>query len=151
VVTVEILFAKALEAETIYKDRFARFGVGTYDKARNDARREMEEALFCAEQMELTGIAEVQSFGPFGLQAIDRGTRVRLMANAKVRTTHPKYRGKGYENPRARTVEVFDVHKGYANPDDHRRDSSLRHAEIVWVGTGGYWFYASINDVELIN
>ncbi len=148
-ITLEALLETALHAEEVYNERKALFGPGTVDKQRNDARQRMELATFCAEQMELAGITEAQSFGPFGLQDIERGTKVRLKAGARVRSTHPKYRG-GYNNPRTRTLNVFDVYKGYANPNAHHRDPSLRHAEIVWVGTGGYWFYASINDVEII-
>ncbi|MNR87627.1 hypothetical protein D3C71_1309430 [compost metagenome] len=145
------LLELATNYESIYKARVAAgFGVGTYDKERNDARRNMELAEFCAAEMERAGITNAKAFGPFQEFKLVRGDKVRLKAGAKVRSTHPKYRGVGYINPKTRTVEIFDTHEGYANPNAHHRDPSLRHPEIVWVGTGGYWFYADFNDIEVM-
>lgn len=149
-ITPEKLLELAIINEAVYKARVAAgFGVGTYDKTRNDARRDMDIALFVAEHMIKAGVTETTAYGPYSDFKLVRGNTVRLKAGAKIRSTHPKYRNTGYVNPRARNIEIFDMHEGYANPHAHHRDVDLRHPEIVWVGSGGYWFYADLTDVEI--
>lgn len=72
---------------------------------------------------------------------IKKGDRVRIRAGAEIRSTCPQPARKKFLNKRARTVTVFDMDNGYgpvANPG------------ICWVGTGGYWHYALLVDVDLV-
>lgn len=113
-----------------------------------DFRRE-KQAMAAVAYMEANGLTEATAIGHYGVQSIQRGTKVRLKAGAAVRSTHPKYRGVGYDNPKTRTLNVFDVYTGYV--DYHKIDrAQVRNPEVVWVGTGGYWFYTDINNVEFI-
>jgi hypothetical protein len=149
-ITAEALLNIAFENEKIYNERVAIVPVG-YDRERNDAHKLMEQALFCAAEMfKEFGKAETLSFGPFGLQTIAKGTKVRLKKGAKIRSTSPKYRGKYSENARARMIEVHRVAEGFASTRDFSGYEQVRHPEVVWVGSGGYWFWVSINDIELV-
>lgn len=148
-ITVETLLNIALANEEIYNQRSAIVPIG-YDRERNDAHKAMEQALICAAEMQKAGLTEATAFGPFGLQTIAKGTKVRLKKGAQIRSTSPKYRGCYSENSRARMIEVYRVAEGFATPYPIADYNNFRHPEVVWVGSGGYWFWASINDVELV-
>ncbi len=113
-----------------------------------DYRRE-KQAIGAVKYMEDNGIDTALAVGNFGLQDIAKGTIVRLKAGARVTSTHPKYRGVGYDNPKTRSLKVNKVYAGHI--DYHVIDKThVRNPEVVWVGTGGYWFYTDINNVEFI-
>lgn len=52
---------------------------------------------------------------------------------------------------RTYTVKVHSIDAGYVpnTPWDGRHGVG-RHAEVCWVGTGGYWHYAALEDVDLV-
>ena len=112
--------------------------------------RTEKQAIKAVEYMEANGLDSAVAVGHYGLQSIPKGTRVRLKAGSTFWSTHPKFRGQGRQtNERARYLTVFDVHNGYIDYTNIGR-AEVRNPEIVWVGAGSYWFYADINDVEIV-
>ena len=73
---------------------------------------------------------------------IQRGDRVCIKAGAEIRTTHPKG---PRTSARAYYVTVHDVSPGYDCPG-----YAIRKPEIVWVGSGSYWFYTDMENVEKV-
>lgn len=83
------------------------------------------------------------------------GKRVRVRAGAEVRTTLPNLAKKRFVLPRSRVVTVHDMDNGMSqlsNDDPHNLiyNTHISDPGICWVGTGGYWHYALLADVELI-
>lgn len=73
---------------------------------------------------------------------LERGALVRIKKGTALWSTNPSNRkfvaGKTY------VVKIHDSYAGY-------RDGGVdRQAEVVWAGTHGYWTYASLWDVEVI-
>lgn len=151
--TKDSLIAVAELAEAKYNERIeAGFGVGTYDKERNDARRLVSKAMAAAVHMEQNGIESAVAVGEFCTVKLNKGDRVRIKAGAKIWGTHPQYRNGGRHISRSRVVSVWRLDEGYtpAEGDVLRHTHALRNPQVCWVGTGGYWFYADVNDVEIL-
>ena len=76
---------------------------------------------------------------------VRKGDRVRVPKGVMFQSTHPKYRGREtqgfsiHETAGTRTVKVERI-------DRYRTG---KH-QICWAGTGGYWFFCLVEDVEKI-
>lgn len=105
------------------------------------ARRQLRDALRCAEWMEEKGMVEAFSVGPFAVRYPVKGERVRIRSGAFVMTTASK---PNRHITRARVVTVHRVTEGHFYFD------AVRPAEVTWAGGGGYWCWASLNDVEFL-
>jgi hypothetical protein len=84
-----------------------------------------------------------------------RGDRVRVRAGAALHTTLPNPEKRVIVNKRARTIVVQDVHNGMSEhigygPNCENLWRHLDEPEVVWPGTGGYWYRAKMSDCELI-
>lgn len=134
--TFDDLMAFAEKAEQLYRERSALYPSGTVDDARNDARRQMENALVCAAWLERSGITALTFVGPFGPVLPQRGDRVRIAKGAEIRSTHPKKKG-GVTNGRILTVTVLDAYPGYV--DRYHGHPEVVQPKIQWVGAGGYF------------
>lgn len=112
-----------------------------------------EAALNAARWLEEMGLTERAQVGPFGNIRVQKGDQVRIKAGTIIRTTHPRY---DRNNPkiakRAYKVTVYDVHGGSINTHWHRHqvEWAARDQEITWPGEGGYWCYASTQDIEIV-
>lgn len=146
--TKDRLLEIAVEAQSRYEARLALFPAGTYDLERNEARRLHESAMLAALSLEETGEREANAVGSFCDFTAFKGQKLTLKEGAMVRTTHPQKRG-GYRNPRRREVTVHNQSFGKVDPYGHHQGSAVRNPEITWVGSGGYWFWADINDFDL--
>jgi hypothetical protein len=71
--------------------------------------------------------------------------RVRIRKDSKIRTTHPKG---PYILKRSYIVTVHDVSPGYVSNDINNIKN--RNPEICWIGTGSYWFYTDMENVEVV-
>ena len=73
---------------------------------------------------------------------LEKGTLVRIRKGTALRSTNPSKRkfvaGKDY---------VVKIHDSYAAYGDA---SEPRHAEVLWAGAHGYWTYARVTDVEVV-
>jgi hypothetical protein len=101
----------------------------------------MKKFLGCREQKFL-GYYEHLSDLP-----IKRGDRVRILKGAIVYSMRPKGTKAAGRNF---TVTVVSVGCGQNFPEGHPRHDKtypVRNPEVTWVGSGGYWQSADINDV----
>ena len=76
---------------------------------------------------------------------IQPGDWVKIPAGTRIRTTHPKG---PYTCSRNYLVKVHNVYQGY-DANDYL-EFPARKAEVCWVGTGSYWFYADMDAVEKV-
>lgn len=84
---------------------------------------------------------------------VKRGDRVRIRAGAVIRTTRSSKRE--VVNKRARVITVHDVHGGMSEhvgygPNKEDLWRHLNDPDVIWPGTGGYWHYAKMSDVEIV-
>jgi hypothetical protein len=75
---------------------------------------------------------------------IQPGNLVKIKKGARVSTTHPKG---SYECRRSYIFKVHDVYPGY---DDSHYSGAVRTASVHWVGTGSYWFWTDMENVEKV-
>lgn len=138
--TPDGLLEQARAAAEAHERLLAQHPPGTFNQERNDARDLRDKLLACAKHMQDQGIASAMHVGPFSAEQFRKGQRVRIRAGARVRSTNPKARQ--VQATRARVVTVFSIDRGYVC------DDGVRNPEVCWVGTGGFWCYADLNDVQ---
>lgn len=148
--TIASLLQTASEAEIRYKALLLEHPPGTYSKERNDAFDLMERALFCACWMEQEGLSAIVNVGPFMGVALDRGQRARIKKGAQVFSTHPQVTRAGKTLSRAQVVKVHDLDRGYIDQYHGQGEQRLVQGKVTWVGTGGYWFWTDVNNIEPI-
>ncbi len=74
------------------------------------------------------------------IHPIQKGDKVKIPKGTMVRGTSPK---SPYITKREYTVTVFDVFSpGYEDCGLYVRPA------VCWVGSGGYWMYADMDQVE---
>lgn len=76
-----------------------------------------------------------------------KNTKVILRKGTIVHSTHPQK--SEYTLSRRQTVTVHRYAKEYTNHYS-RSVPYLHAAEITWVGTGSYWCWAKVDDIEEI-
>lgn len=106
-----------------------------------------DKAMKAAEEMEEAGVKEAVGFGEFDSISYAKGEKVRLKKGAAIRSTNPKLRGTNTINAQNRTITVYDVLKGYTDICGGYPCGS-RNTVIHWVGSGSYWYWTDINNVE---
>lgn len=121
---------------------------GTVSEHNYELKKLIREASDTAMIMEQNGVAEAAFAGRFATARVAETKRVRIKKGARRFSTHPQVPIDGEIVPRAYTVEIHDVYSGFVDP--HRRDPRIVNGQVHWVGTGGYYFWADINDVELL-
>ncbi|HIH2744921.1 TPA: hypothetical protein ACYLN4_000587 [Burkholderia lata] len=151
--TVQSLRGMAADHERQYELLLKDFPPGTVHDGRNQARDMMERASFCADWMAQRGIESAHDVGPFMSMSLSRGDKVRLLKGARVFGTGPGIAREGTVNPRNRIITVFSFDRGHI--DRYSRGTSetpaLVQARVHWVGAGGYWRWADIEGVEMID
>ncbi|MCZ7862458.1 hypothetical protein O9X98_13880 [Agrobacterium salinitolerans] len=105
------------------------------------------QALGIAEYMQRHGIEERRNIGCFQLDFVNPGDTVRLRKGLQFGTTHPSVKGPVKRN---RTVEVHHTYEGYTSDLEHGRKAVVCNPRVEWVGTGGYWCWADIDDIEIV-
>jgi ribosomal protein L27 len=70
---------------------------------------------------------------------IKKGTKFHSTRDGQYHTA-----GKTYK------IKVFDLYKGAQWMENHEEGEVVHNPEVVWVGSGGYWHRADINDVEKV-
>lgn len=76
---------------------------------------------------------------------IQPGDRIRILKGTRIRTTHPKG---PYNCTRTYTVTVHCIYPGYDG--NEYRKFPARKPEVCWVGSGSYWFYTDMDNVEKV-
>lgn len=107
-------------------------------------RMEADRALLCGQFMEKRGIHEARSIGPFSVVKPKAGQRVRIKVGAEIHSTSKRLRR---TLARAYTVTVNRFGEGHAWEE---RDIQIRNGEVTWVGTGGYWCWTDVGNVEIV-
>lgn len=148
--TPQRLMEIALEADTRYQELSKQYPLGTFNKERNDAYDLSEIAMICAAWMEKNGLSEVKSIGPFNEFLPTSGSLVKVKEGATVYSTHPSYTREGRKVRRDQVIKVHDVYQGYVDRYHHIDHPEVRNATVHWVGSGGYWKWCDINDVEQV-
>ena len=74
-----------------------------------------------------------------------RGMKVRVKKGS-VLWSMKKGQAFPFEAKRSYTVKLHDFYAGGWMMDNGK----LKESKVVWPGTGGYWTYASPNDVEVV-
>ena len=70
------------------------------------------------------------------------GTEVKIKKGTSLWSTNPnKHR---FVAGRTYTVKIHDSYAAYGTGSDYHV------AEVLWVGTSGYWTYAALADVEVV-
>jgi hypothetical protein len=154
--TPDSLLELACAAEARYKELCVAFPAGTVNDERNDARRQMERAVACAEWMLKCGHAVLSHVGPFGIVAARKNSRARILKGARVFGTGPNIDREGIVLARAQVVTVRSVDCGYVDTESfpiRGRDSgasAVRQPRVNWSGTGSYWRWTDITNIEHI-
>lgn len=97
------------------------------------------------------GLTEAEQIGPFGSKNVKQGDKVMIRKGSVIHTTHPRW---NHSNPkiagRAYSVTVHDVYDGYIQNGwhSHKRDQAVRNQQVVWAGTGGYWFWVDSANID---
>lgn len=148
--TPDSLLAIASDAEALYNQLSLQFPAGTIHDGRNDARWRMEQAIVCAQWMELHGHQELAYVGPFGEPPFKRRCRVRIRKGAMVHSMHPRSKG----TAPSRTTLVVTAHSidpGFVDTMGRKApEEAVRQPRITWAGAGGYWRSVDANDVALV-
>ncbi|KWU26294.1 hypothetical protein [Burkholderia cenocepacia] len=154
--TKESLRQMADMAEKSYRELLVLHPPGTVHDGRNDAHDLMDRARICADWMEAHGIEQTANIGPFMTTLPKRLQQVRIRKGARIFGTGPKIGREGEITQRARVVVVHSVDKGYIDTHTGRKWVDERHAPVVvqarvhWAGTGGYWRWTDIENVEIV-
>lgn len=144
-ITPESLLQIAAESELLYKDLSIQFPPGTYSRERNGARDRMDRALLCADWMIRKGHESLRFVGPFGNIPVKNGERVRVKAGSLVFSTNPQVDQTGVELKRSQIVTIHgDVSPGYVN------ENRLVQPRVTWAGSGGYWRWTDLNNVDFL-
>ena len=148
--TPDSLLQLATDREAqLQPQRCGQYNIGNYD-----LRMKAERVMQVAQYMEPRGIAEARSIGPFHEAGPEHGQRVRLKAGARRFSTNPKVPREGEVIPRPYTITVHDTHGGYIYPErdrEHGTDITVVNAKVNWVGTGSYWYWVDLNDIEVLD
>ena len=149
--TRDSLLELAVQQDEIAQATNTPPGVMCSDENLN-ARRQRDKALAAASWMEQEGIAQMAHVGEFLSFELQKDQRVRLRRGAHIYSTNPQVSREGKINTLNRQIRVFDVHSGFiaTNGFSAIHGGPLRNAEVHWVGTGGYWYWTDINNVEVI-
>lgn len=105
------------------------------------------QAFGVADYMKRHGIAEKRNIGCFQLDSVKVGDMVKLPKGLELKTTHPSIKG---PVKRDRTVKVHRVVEGYTNDLENPLKALVSNPKVEWVGSGGYWYWADIDDVILM-
>lgn len=100
--------------------------------------------------MEANGIAECANVGPFMTSSFSRGQKVRIKKGVKVFSTAPSVSREGREQSRSQVVTVHFFDQGYIDLTEDRANPRIVQGKVTWSGTGGYWRWTDVNNVELI-
>lgn len=138
----------------------AEFPPGTISEERTDAHQIMEVARICANWMRLMNHKELRHvgpflsypFGPFG-EPFRMPRRIRMAtgmvhAGTKIRSLHPTSGGI-LTAQRDRRISIHEINSGYIKWDERETVSAIVQPTAMWSGSGGYWNYVDLNDVEL--
>lgn len=145
--TPDSLLNQALNFEVMYQTLLAQFPSGTYSEERNDARRKMNDAIFCADWMEKNGHAELPNVGPFMLLKPAKGQLLRLRRGSLIFGTGSGIPEGGKTTARVQTIKVHYIDEGYVDNID--REPRFCQGKVHWVGPNGYWRWSDINNFEL--
>jgi hypothetical protein len=145
-ITVNDLADRARQAQARYEALRVQFPPGTVHAGRNDAYREAEEAAACATWMAKQGIDRLVSVVPFSTIALERGAVVRIAKGARIFSTHPSVPREGLQARCAQQVKLHFIDRGYV--DGRSTDPIIVQGKVQWAGTGGYWRWTDINNVE---
>lgn len=145
--TPEKLLEIAVAADVQYKSLAAEFGPGTWHEGRNAAREMRQSALACAAWMESHGHLQIANVGPFMTTSVHRGERVRIRRGSVIHGTGPGMPREGLRSGRAILVTAHSVDKGYV-VDADRDNPSVVQGKVSWAGSGGYWRWTDINNVD---
>lgn len=151
------LLAFATEQDELHKKLSIEFPAGTVHEGRNNARWMRDCALGCAQWMEKYGHTELVAVGPFiGMKLPKRDEKVRIKKGARVFSTDSRVPNEGQFIQRARVVTVRSTDAGYFNEHAYRMgersdEELLRQPQLRWSGTGQFWYWTDLTNVELID
>lgn len=112
-------------------------------------KTESRRAMVAVKAMRDQGLTEVNGILGFDAIHVTRGETVRIKRGAAVFSTHPQVSLDGKVTTRRQDVRVHSVMQGYANPYQDDADHN-RNTKVEWLGSGGYYFWTDLNNVEKI-
>lgn len=148
--TRDSLLELAVQQDEIVKSTATPPGIRCSDE-HLAARRQRDKALAAASWMEQEGVSQLAHVGEFLSFQLHKDQQVRLRRGARIHSTNPQVSREGKINTLNRQIRVFDVHSGFIATNGYSalHGGPLRNAEVHWVGTGGYWYWTDINNVEV--
>ena len=141
-ITVQYLLDLAIEQEAIYRELSAKFPPGTISRERSDAHQTHTQALIAADWMEKNGIRSALHVGPFSSVTIRAEKPIQIRSGSLILTTHPK--GSVISTQSQKIERFHRIDKGYVS----ERERAVVNPKLVWAGTGGYWRWTDLNNVE---
>lgn len=90
----------------------------------------------------------VPVLGPYLMDYIvfpEKGDKVSIVKGAMVNSTATKNDHGPTEAAKKRTITVHRVSGGFI---DHDRGIRISNPEVHWAGTGGYWHWTSLDNIE---
>jgi len=148
-ITLEYLQQLALSEMARYEELSKAFPPGTINDMRNDALRNAETAELCAQHMVNLGVTELAHVGPYHSFEVQRDQIVRIKKGALVFSTHPSFDSNGKVTARHQQVKVHAFDRGYVTT--YGPKPNVVPPFVRWAGTGGYWRWTDLNNVELIS
>lgn len=108
-------------------------------------------AIHAIEHMKKMGVTEIERIGPFHageIKEVEKGQIVVLKSGSLVKSFNPSK--KEFTLSRRHKVRVNRMDRGFVYPPEERGRNNIRETTVVWAGTGGYWCWTSIENVEAI-
>lgn len=102
----------------------------------------------CVQWMKDNNLESCRNVGPFNLENHVKGDIVKIRKGARVYSTSPSFTSDGKVTKRCQTVTVARTSKGFVDYNHSSRHPTVRNAEVHWAGSGGYWHWTDINNVE---
>ena len=72
-----------------------------------------------------------------------RGDQVLIKKGARIESTHPQIEGVALAK-RSYFVQIHDAYEGYTV------DGEAHPSRVTWAGSGGYWKWCPLGDVEVV-
>lgn len=148
-ITLEYLQQLARSEMARYEELRKTFPPGTINDMRNEALRNAEAAELCAQHMIKLGVTELAHVGPFHSFEVQRDQIVRIKKGALVFSTHPSFDSNGKVTTRPQQVKVRAFDRGHVTIYGPR--PNVVPPSVKWAGSGGYWRWTDLNNVELIS
>lgn len=129
--------------------RLVRNLIKPYDALLYRLSEDAEAARNHLIEKKISGVKILGCFMAEGVYIPSVGDSITIAKGVPIRSTHPAYGRNAKPNGRCRKVVVASVMNGLIKPEQMGFDFRAISPEITWVGSGGYWHRAYLNDLPV--